>query len=131
LLGALAGARVGVRALPVDRERPAVADGLVAPDLDLPLDVLRDLAAEVTFDLVVRVGVGADLHDLLFWEVAKLRCAIHARAVDDLERAGRADAEDVAQGDIEPLVAGKIDAGDSSHELPFSLAAACGAGSSR
>src|SRR5262245_11272092 len=131
LLRALAGARVGVRALPVDRERPAVADALVAPDLDLPLDVLRDLAAEVTFDLVVRVDVGADLHDLLFGEIADLRAAIDARAVDDLEGPGRADAEDVAQGDVQPLVSGEVDAGDTSHELPFSLAAACDAGSSR
>src|SRR5262245_51029312 len=131
LLRALAGARVCVRALSVDRERPAVADALVAPDLDLPLDVLRDLAPKVTFDLEVRVDVGADLHDLLFGEVADLRAAVDARAVDDLERAGRADAEDVAQGDVQPLVSGEVDAGDTSHELPFSLAAACDAGSSR
>src|SRR6187549_2936508 len=84
LLRALAGARVGVRALPMDRERPAVADALVAPDLDLPLDVLRDLAAEVTFDLEVRIDVGADLHDLFFGQVANLRTAVDARTVDDL-----------------------------------------------
>src|SRR5262245_51522609 len=66
LLRTLAGARVGVRALPVDRERPAVTDALVAPDLDLPLDVLRNLASEITFDLEVGVDVGPDLHDLLF-----------------------------------------------------------------
>src|SRR3954467_11599366 len=133
LLRALAGARVGVRALAVDRERPAVADALIAPDLDLALDVLGDLAPQVTFDLEVGVDVGPDLHDLLFGEVTHLRAAVDGRAVDDLEGPGRADPEDVAQGDVQPLVAGKVDAGDTSHGcvLPFSLAAACGAGSCR
>src|SRR3954467_7785158 len=133
LLRALAGARVGVRALSVDRERPAVADALVAPDLDLALDVLRDLAPEVTFDLEIRVDVGADLHDLFFGQVANLRAAVDVDAVDDLERLRGADPEDVAQGDVEPLVTRKVDAGDTSHvgALPFSLAAACGAGSCR
>src|SRR5438094_510952 len=35
LLRSLPGARVGVRALPVHRERPAMPDALVGPDLDL------------------------------------------------------------------------------------------------
>src|SRR3954452_24794465 len=133
LLRTLAGARVGVRALAVDRQRPAVADALIARDLDLALDVLRDLAPQVTFDLEVGVDVGPDLHDLLFGEVTHLRAAVDGRAVDDLEGPGRADPEDVAQGDVQPLVAGKVDAGDTSHGcvLPFSLAAACGAGSCR
>src|SRR3954471_15875394 len=131
LLRALAGARVGVRALAVDQERPAVADALIAPDLDLALDVLGDLAPQVTFDLEVRVDVGPDLHDLLFGQVADLRATVDVDAVDDLERPRGADPEDVTQRDVEPLVTGKIDAGDTSHELPFSLAAACGAGSCR
>jgi hypothetical protein len=108
-----------VRALSVDRERPAVADALVAPDLDLALDVLGDLAPEVTFDLEVRVDVGADLDDLLFGEIADLRAAVDGRSLDDRERACGADAEDVAQGDVQPLVAGKVDAGDPCHRVPF------------
>src|SRR6187200_1384 len=63
LLRTLAGARVGMRALAPDRERPAVPDPLVATDLDLPFDVLRDLAPEVSLDLQVLVDVRTDLED--------------------------------------------------------------------
>src|ERR1700741_523284 len=52
LLLALAGARVGLRPLPVHGQPAAVADALVAADLDLAPDVGLDLAAQVTFDLV-------------------------------------------------------------------------------
>src|SRR6266542_6176147 len=47
LLRSLAGSGVRVRPLPVHRERAPVAQALVARDLDLPLDVLRHVAAEV------------------------------------------------------------------------------------
>src|ERR1043165_3430840 len=53
LARALAGARVGVRALAADREPTAVADAFVAPDLDLATYVGLHLAAQVTLDPVV------------------------------------------------------------------------------
>src|SRR5205085_3050378 len=59
LLRALAGAGVGVGALTVDGETPAVPDSLVTVDLDLALDVLGDVSAQVTLDLEVLVDVGA------------------------------------------------------------------------
>src|SRR5437867_1339808 len=68
LLGSLAGPRVRVGALSADGQRPAVADALVAPDLDLALDVLSHLATEVTLDLEVAVDVFADLEDLFLRE---------------------------------------------------------------
>src|SRR4051812_9569301 len=55
LLRSLAGARVGVRALPVDRKATTVPDALVAADLDLATDVCGNLAPQVTLDLVVGV----------------------------------------------------------------------------
>src|SRR5712691_4791398 len=76
LLRALAGARVRVGALTADGEAPTVTDALVAPDLDLALDVLSDLAPQVALDLVVLVDVGADLQDLVLGEVADLRPAL-------------------------------------------------------
>src|ERR1700758_1391332 len=76
LLRSLAGARVRVRALPADREAAAVADPLVAVDLDLALDVLRHLAPKVTFDLVLRVDEVAQPDDLVVGEVAHARRGI-------------------------------------------------------
>src|SRR4051812_12637617 len=49
---ALAGARVGVRALTADREAPAMAKPAVAGEVHQPLDVHRGLAAQIAFDLM-------------------------------------------------------------------------------
>src|SRR6266540_2818869 len=57
LLRALAGARVGLRALAVDRQAAAVADTAVRADLLQALDRLRALPAQVALDLEVRVDV--------------------------------------------------------------------------
>src|SRR5438477_7844275 len=50
-LRALARARIGLRVLPPDGKAQRVAHPLVRTDVDLPPDVLLDLAAEFTFDL--------------------------------------------------------------------------------
>src|SRR5437899_12204962 len=70
LLGALAGASVGLRALAADREALAVAQALPATDLHLPADVLLDVAAQVALDLQVRIHVRPDGVDLFVGEVA-------------------------------------------------------------
>src|SRR5262249_24915511 len=80
----LAGARVGAGALPVDRQAAAVPQPLVVADLHLALDVLRDLSAQVSFDLQVLVDVGAQPGDFLFGEVADARVARHAGVVAHL-----------------------------------------------
>src|SRR5205085_5170878 len=90
-------------------------------DLDLALDVLRDVAAQVTLDLEVAVDVLTDPADLLLGEVPDLRAGVDLRAVDDRARAGRADAVDVAERDVHPLLAREVDACDSCHGLPLSL----------
>jgi hypothetical protein len=69
LLGALAGARVGVRALTADRQAATVPQTLVAADLDLAADVGGDLAAEVTLDLVVALDPVAELDQLVVAQV--------------------------------------------------------------
>jgi hypothetical protein len=102
---------------PADREAATVADALVAADLDLALDVLRDLAAEVTLDLEVLVDESADLEYLVLGEVADLGRRVHTGPGDDLVGAGRPDAVDVGQRDIQPLVAGKVDACDPCHPV--------------
>ena len=52
----------------------AVADALVAADLDLALDVLGHVAAQVALDREVLVDVGADAVDLVLGQVATPWC---------------------------------------------------------
>src|SRR5580658_500364 len=69
LLGPLAGPGVRVGALAVDRQAAAVTHPLVAVDLHLALDVLGDVAAQVTFDAQVGVDVVAQADDLLVGQI--------------------------------------------------------------
>src|SRR5829696_2989028 len=137
LLGALAGAGVGVGALAAHRQPPAVPDPLVAADLDLALDVLLDLAAQVALDLVMRVDPVAEADDLLLGQVTHAGVGVHPGALDGLDGPGAAEAEDVGEADLHPLVAGEVDAGDACHmcSVPpapaISPAAACGGGCCR
>ena len=92
-----------------------MAQTLVAADLHLALDVLRDLAAQVTFDLEVLVDEAAQLRDFFLGEVAHTRVARHPGLVAHQLRGGAADAVDVRERDLEPLLAGNVDAGDTCH----------------
>ena len=121
LLRTFAGAGVGARALAVDRQTLAVTQTLVTPDFHLALDVLRDLAAQVTFDLDVLVDVAAQPRDFFLGEVAHARVARHAGRVADLLRDRAADAVDVRERDLQPLLAGDVDTGDSSHRCSSAL----------
>ena len=98
-----------------------MTQALVAADLHLALDVLRDLAAQVTFDLEVLLDVAAQPRDFFFGEVAHARVARHLRVVADLLRDRAADAVDVRERDLEPLLAGDVDTGDTSHVCPLAL----------
>src|SRR5262249_34388323 len=128
LARALTGARVRVRALAAHRQVPAVTHAAIAAEVDEPLDVLRNLAPEVAFDLEVRVDLAADLVDLVVCQVVGLATRIDLGAGADRERRRAADAVDVREGNLHPLVARQIDASDACHSLaPLSLspAAAC------
>src|SRR3546814_15803879 len=59
-LGALAGTRVGLRALTAHGKAAAVADALVRADLDLAADISGHLAAKVTLHLVGALDVVAE-----------------------------------------------------------------------
>ena len=90
-------------------------DALVAADLDLALDVLRHIAAQVTFDREVGVDPATDAIDLFLGQVADPSVGIDADFGADLARGRPADAEDVGERDLQPLLAGDVDAGDAGH----------------
>src|SRR5580692_865678 len=115
LLLALAGARVGLRPLPVHREPAAMADSLVAADLDLTPDVGLDLAAQVTFDLVGGVDPVAEPDQLLVGQVVHPGIAADPGGLQRLQGPGMADAVDIGERDLEPLVAGEVNARKPSH----------------
>src|SRR5262245_7367108 len=115
LLRSLAGAGVGLGALAPDRQAAAVAQALPAADLHLALDVLRDLAPQVALDLVGALDVVPDAGDLVVGQVADPRVGVDLEGLADLTRAGAADAEDVGERDLQPLLAGDVDAGDACH----------------
>src|SRR5580704_11013428 len=115
LLLALAGTRVGLRPLPVHREPAAVADALVAADLDLAPDVGLDLAAQVTFDLVGGVDPVAEPDQLLVGQVVDPGIAADPGGLQRLQGPGAADAVDISERDLEPLIAGEVDAGKPGH----------------
>src|SRR5271165_895661 len=115
LLLALAGARVGLRALTVHRQPAAVTDALVAADLDLAADVGLDLAAQVTLDLVVRLDPVTQADDFVIAERVDARVAANTRSGQRLECSGTADAVDVGKCDLEPLFTRQVDANKACH----------------
>src|ERR1700728_3039890 len=100
LLLALAGAGIGLRALTVHGQPAAVPDALVAPDFHLAPDVRRDLAAEVTFDLVVGVDPVPEPDELVVAEVVDPGVAAELGRLQRLESAGVADSVNVREGDL-------------------------------
>src|SRR5262245_4166339 len=98
-----------------------MADPAVGADLTQALDRLGALAAQVTLDLEVAVDVLAELRDLLVGEVLDLLVARKTRVTADLLRGRAADAVDVGQPDLEPLLVGEVDSGDARHRLAMPL----------
>src|SRR6266487_5847149 len=115
LLRTLAGARVGLGALSVDGQAAAVADALVASDLDLAADVGGDLAAQVALDLEVGVDVLTQLDELVVAEVTGAEVGADAGGVESLLGAGASDAVDVGERDLHALLAREVDAGKTCH----------------
>ena len=110
LLRSLAGACVGMGALAVDRQALAVPDALVAPDLHLALDVLGHVSAQVPLHLEVGVDVVAEPGHLFVGQITDPGVGAGPGHRADLLGRGPADAEDVGEGDLQPLLAGDVDA---------------------
>ena len=90
-----------------------MADAAIRTDFGEPLDRLLPVAAQVALDLEVRVDVVPKLRDLFVGEVLDLGVRAEAELGGDLARGRLADPVDVRQPDLEPLLVGKVDSGDS------------------
>ena len=98
-----------------------MADAAVGADLGEALDRLLTLAPQVALDLELAVDEGAQLRDLLVGQVLDLRVGAEAELVGDLARRRLADAVDVGQPDLEPLLVRKIDSGDARDDSALPL----------
>src|SRR4051812_44274828 len=106
------------------RQTTAMADALVGPDLDLAADVGLHLAAQITFDLVVGFDPVTQLDDRVVVEVVHADVGAHPGLTQRLLSTGTADAVDVGQSDLEPLLARQVDTNKASHLLSRSSALA-------
>src|SRR3546814_15855074 len=97
-LGALAGTRVGLRALTANGKAAAVADALVRADLDLAADIRGHIAAPVTLHLVGALDVVAERAALVFGAVLAAHIRADAGCPEALVVTGTANAIDRGQG---------------------------------
>jgi hypothetical protein len=114
--------RVGRGALTANRQAAQVADAAIALDALQTLEVHTQFAAQVTFDDVFAVlDCMNDLGHLLFRQVLGADLRFDLGFFQDLDRVGRSDAIDVAQSDVDSLVAGDFYSDDSCHMFSFKL----------
>src|ERR1700722_4510893 len=116
----LARARVGVSALPVDRQTAAMTETPVAPQVHETLDVHLDLAAQIALDLVVGLENFADLADLVLGKLLGHLVRSDAGLRADVPRGGLANPVQVREREHDVLVAGEVDTCDAGHGLLLS-----------
>src|SRR5690606_15652825 len=86
--GALAGARVGVSPLATDGQVATMTKAAVAAKVHQTLDLGLNLAAQITFDFVVRLHDPTNRAELLVVEVIGSDRPADASLVQDLARDG-------------------------------------------
>src|SRR3990172_1246866 len=119
--GAALGARVGSRALTPHRQSAAVPYAAVAVDLHQPLDVLAHPLAQLPLHHEVPVDVLADTRDLVVGQLPDLRLGRHRGVGAYLAGDARPDAEDIAQRNIDALIAGDVHSSYTSHAILLPL----------
>src|SRR5260370_14102766 len=82
-----AGTSVGVRALPANRQVPAMTESAIRPDFDEPLDVHRNVFAQIAFHPAFRLDNLANAVALIFCQVLHFLHRVHFRCVQNTRRA--------------------------------------------
>ena len=95
-----------------------MADAAIAADLHHALDVQRNIAAQIAFDLQIVLDVFTDLVDILLGQVLHAGVRVDAGSGENLLRGFHADAEDVRQSDFDPLLTRQVNARNTCHYLP-------------
>jgi len=119
--GALAGTSIGVSPLAVDRQSPTMTGALIRTDLDLTLDVLCNLAAQVALDAIVGVDELPDPGDLVVGQIPDLGVGVDLQRHQQVLGAAPPHPKDVGEADLDSLVSGKVNPGNTRHASPLSL----------
>jgi hypothetical protein len=93
-----------------------VAKPTVAAEVHQPLDIHRDVAAEIALDEIVSVDDLADLDNFGVGQIANTALGRNADLLDNLMRLGGANAMNIAEADFDPLLGWDIDAGNARHD---------------
>jgi hypothetical protein len=95
-----------------------MADAAVAADIHQPLDVHGDFGAERALHLDRAFDHLAEPGDLPVRQIADPGVGVDAGLTEDTAAGGPADAEDVGERDLDPLLAREIHACDARHDQP-------------
>ena len=118
LARAFASAGICLRSLSADRQSAQVTDAAVAFNALQPFEVHANFAAQIAFNDVLAVLDGMnDLGKLLFGEILGANAGINLGFGQDIFRVGGADAVNVAQGNIDPLIGRDFNTDDTSHKF--------------
>src|SRR5579863_7431458 len=108
-------ARVGACALPPHWKIAAMAHSTITADFDEPLNVHIHFAAQVAFHLIFAINQLAQAVDFFFRQIFHPRVRVDTCSLQNLLACRQADAEDVCQRNLHPLIAWNVNAGNSSH----------------
>ena len=84
-------------ALTSDWHPASMADSLVAADFLFSRDVLRDIAAQITFDGVVLINEISDTNDFLVSEIADAGCSTDIECFTDVVGSRATDSVDIGE----------------------------------
>ena len=114
----LAGARVGLGALPAHGQATQVPDATIRLNALQSLQVHADLPAQIALNDIFAVLNGVDyLGELLLGQILGAYAGINIRLGQNDLCVARADAINVAQGDVDALVRRDFHTNDTSHIL--------------
>src|SRR6185437_2197194 len=96
-----------------------MAEPAIGTDFDEPLDVHRNVLAQIAFDVAFALNDLTNAVDFVFVQVLDLLIGTHVGGCKNAGRTRIADTIDVGKRDVHVLIARKIDAGNACHNLPL------------
>ena len=115
---ALTGTGVGLGPLAVARQIAPMTHAAIAVDLLQTTNVRSDHAAKFAFHNHVILQHAVDRTDLFAGEFLRFDVAVDVQFFNDLQRFCRADAVDLTERILDPLVAGDVNTDDTRHRIP-------------
>ena len=115
VLGTLAGTSIGLAALATNGKALSVAETAVATNLGESLNVESDGSSQVAFYDVVLINAVTKLCFVFLSEVLNSGVGVNTCSLEDIRSALSANAVYVSQTDLDPLLFGQVNAGNTCH----------------